>query len=173
MAKHIKPPVETDYKIIFLGYLGWFIVALVWTFTLLLIGWVIKTTHKPQIEPVRADEIEIAQFPNRLPVPSPDLKFKEIQMTVTAYNTFEIQTDSSPCIAASGQNICGRTDVVACPRSIPLGTKVEIEGKVYVCEDRLAMKYDNRIDISFDKDLQGAIKFGKQRLTVKIYETME
>lgn len=71
---------------------------------------------------------------------------------VTGYNTVPEQTDSTPCIAASGADICGRTDVVACPRAIPLGTEVEIDGKRYVCEDRLAPKYDSRIDISCDKD---------------------
>jgi len=71
---------------------------------------------------------------------------------VTGYNTVPEQTDSTPCIAASGDNICGRTDVVACPRAIPLGTIIEIDGKDYTCLDRLAEKYDNRIDISCDKD---------------------
>lgn len=71
---------------------------------------------------------------------------------VTGYNTVPEQTDSTPCIAASGANICGRTDVVACPRAIALGTELEIDGKVYVCLDRLAEKYDHRIDVSCDKN---------------------
>jgi len=71
---------------------------------------------------------------------------------VTGYNTVPEQTDSTPCIAASGDDICGRTDVVACPRAIELGTEIVIDGKSYVCLDRLAEKYDHRIDISCDKD---------------------
>lgn len=71
---------------------------------------------------------------------------------VTGYNTVPEQTDATPCIAASGANICGRTDVVACPRALPLGTEVEIDGRRYTCEDRLAPKYDSRIDISCDKN---------------------
>ena len=71
---------------------------------------------------------------------------------VTGYNTVPEQTDSTPCIAASGHNICGRKDVAACPRAIPLGTKIEIDGEQYICLDRLALKYDHRIDISCDKD---------------------
>ncbi|HWD57618.1 MAG TPA: hypothetical protein VG308_05025 [Stellaceae bacterium] len=62
------------------------------------------------------------------------------------------QTDDTPCIAASGANICGRTDAVACPRRISLGTFMQIHGAIYVCEDRLAKKYDRRFDISCDKD---------------------
>lgn len=72
--------------------------------------------------------------------------------TVTAYNTVEAQTDASPCVAAGGY-ICGRRDVVACPRHIPLHTWVTIEGKTYECMDRTAPKYDHRFDISCDKDM--------------------
>jgi len=87
---------------------------------------------------------------------------------VSAYNTVEAQTDNTPCISASGDNICGRDDVVACPRRFPLGTNFEILGKDYICLDRLSLKYDNRIDISFDKDIQGAINFGVKNLKIII-----
>ncbi len=73
---------------------------------------------------------------------------------VTGYNTVQAQTDSSPCIAASGENICGRRDVVACPRSLPFGTEIRIEGSTYICLDRLAIRFDNRFDISCDKDFE-------------------
>ena len=36
---------------------------------------------------------------------------------------------------------------VACPRNIPLGTKVCIEHKLYTCEDRTHQKFDGRYDI--------------------------
>lgn len=76
----------------------------------------------------------------------------EVRAYVTGYNTVAGQTDSTPCLAASGANICGRRDAVACPRGISLGTIVEIRGTTYVCEDRLAKKFDTRFDISCDKD---------------------
>jgi hypothetical protein len=76
----------------------------------------------------------------------------EVRAFVTGYNTVAGQTDSTPCTAASGANICGRRDAVACPRRIGLGTVVEIRGTTYVCEDRLAKKFDDRFDISCDKD---------------------
>ncbi len=83
--------------------------------------------------------------------PSPALHH-DVQAYVTGYNTVAGQTDSTPCIAASGADICGRHDAVACPRHISLGTTVEIRGTTYVCEDRLAKKFDTRFDISCDKD---------------------
>lgn len=91
-----------------------------------------------------------------------------IWATVTAFNTVEAQTDQTPCIAANGQNICGRDDVVACPRKYQFGTKVEILGKEYECVDRTASRYDGRFDISFDKDLARAINFGIRNLEVRI-----
>lgn len=93
-----------------------------------------------------------------------------IMATVTGYNTVPWQTDDTPCIAASGDNICGRDDVVACPRHIPLGTDVEIDGKQYICLDRLAKKYDHRFDISCDKDMECPAKVsGTKAVKVKNY----
>lgn len=71
---------------------------------------------------------------------------------ITGYNTVVEQTDSTPCIAASGTNICGRRDAAACPTIFKLGTVVEIHGKKYVCEDRTAQKFNGRFDINCDKD---------------------
>jgi hypothetical protein len=78
--------------------------------------------------------------------------FLQVRAFVTGYNTVPGQTDDTPCIAASGANICGRTDAVACPRRFSLGTFLVIRGAIYICEDRLATKYDSRFDISCDKD---------------------
>ena len=99
---------------------------------------------------------------------SPILIKEQTYATITAYNTVPEQTWGDPCISASGDNICGKKNVVACPRSIPLGTWVIIDGEYYQCLDRLALKYDNRFDISFDKDIEGAKEFGKQNKEVLI-----
>lgn len=78
--------------------------------------------------------------------------YKAVYAYVTGYNTVEAQTDATPCLSASGDDICGRSDVVACPRHLPLGTVVEIDGKTYTCLDRTNAKYNDRFDISCDKD---------------------
>ena len=75
-----------------------------------------------------------------------------IESYVTGYNTVAHQTDDTPCIAASGSNICGRADAIACPPLLKLGTAVEINGKKYLCEDRTAPKFRDRFDINCDKD---------------------
>ena len=55
---------------------------------------------------------------------------------------------------------------VAASRSIPFGTKLAIDGHTYVVQDRLAKRYDNRVDIYF-RDHKRALKWGKQ--TKNIY----
>ena len=76
----------------------------------------------------------------------------QMRAYVTGYNTVPSQTGSHPCVSASGANICGRQDVVACPRQFPFGTVVDIRGRPYICEDRTAAKFGSRFDISCDKD---------------------
>ena len=98
-------------------------------------------------------------------------EYKEtIEAKVTAYNTVAAQTDASPCIAANGKNICGKDNIVACPSKYPLGTLVEIQDKVYECQDRMAEQYrnENRFDISMDKNVEGAVNFGSKTLIVKV-----
>lgn len=77
-----------------------------------------------------------------------------LQAYVTGYNTVRGQTDGMPCIAASGANICGRRDTAACPPLLPLGAVVEIAGRRYVCEDRMARRFSGRFDINCDKDMR-------------------
>jgi hypothetical protein len=100
---------------------------------------------------------------------SPSLH-RDVRAFVTGYNTVVGQTDSTPCVAASGAEICGRRDAVACPRRIGFGTIVEIRGTTYVCEDRLAKKFDSRFDISCDKDLACPYQVAGWA-TIKVYDT--
>jgi hypothetical protein len=95
--------------------------------------------------------------------------FREIRAHVTGFNTVAAQTGNTPCIAASGANICGRRDAVACPRRIKLGTVVEIRGETYVCEDRTALKYNGRFDIRCDKNKSCPYEVAGWTI-VKIYE---
>ena len=75
-----------------------------------------------------------------------------VRAMVTGYNTVPGQTDETPCIAASGANICGRRDTAACPRLLEFGTIVEINGRKYVCADRMAARFRGGFDINCDKD---------------------
>lgn len=96
-----------------------------------------------------------------------DLHYTTIKAEVSAYNTVSWQTDGNPCIGAGGY-ICGRDDVLACPQKYSLGTKFEIEGKVYECLDRMNSRFPNRFDISMGNDISKAKEWGVKRLEVKI-----
>jgi hypothetical protein len=101
-------------------------------------------------------------------VEAEEIDYVELDAYITGYNSVPEQTDSTPCIGASGKNLCGRTDALACPRSYALGTIVEIDSKFYVCEDRLSKKYDNRWDVNCDKDMACPNRI-TGTTTIKIY----
>jgi len=117
---------------------------------------VVMAVEEARTSAVEQEEVEEVTVDYVIPDPCElavvECDVEKVEARVTGYNTVVEQTDDTPCIAASGDNICGRDDVVACPTHIPLYTKVEIEGKTYTCLDRTAEKHDGRYDISCDKD---------------------
>lgn len=88
---------------------------------------------------------------------------------VTAYTGVE-SCHNPNCAMASGKR--AYVGAVACPRSIPLGTRVEIGSLgTYICEDRTATYVDGRYDIFFgytQEDYYAALEFGKQYMTITI-----
>jgi len=84
---------------------------------------------------------------------------------VSAYTSDPAETDDTPNITASGTRT--RDGIVACPRDIPFGTKVEIDGEQYVCEDRMNARYNNHFDIWMEHK-EDALEWGRQLLEVKI-----
>jgi len=107
-------------------------------------------------------------FPNPLLKPN---SLPKIEITtVTAYYPSPKDTDSTPCISASGLNICkAKTPIVACPRKYPFGTKVLINGKIYTCEDRTNIKYDGIFDILM-KNKKEVVNWGKKILPVIVFD---
>ena len=94
----------------------------------------------------------------------------------TAYNAGDArQTDDTPCISASGENICkalakGKKRCAA--NFVPLGSRLYVE-KIGVClvTDRTNKRYRNRVDIAMQRDeYHKARRFGRQKLTVKIID---
>lgn len=103
-------------------------------------------------------------------------KKKEIKTSfpslITAYNSEVAQCDSSPCITASGYNVCkyGIEDTVAA-NHLRFGTKVKIPEifgeKVFVVRDRMNSKYYNRLDV-WMLSKEKAIQFGAKRAQVQV-----
>lgn len=87
--------------------------------------------------------------------------------TITAYCACRKCTKGTGITASGRKPVEGRT--VAASRSIPLGTKIHIGGGIgwRVVEDRLAKRFDGRVDIYFRSHAE-ALKFGKQNRAVKI-----
>jgi len=90
-------------------------------------------------------------------------------LIVTAYCACHICCGpNAQGITASGKKpIEGIT--VAASRKIPFGTKIAIDGKTYIVQDRLAKKYDGRVDIYMSSHKK-ALNFGKQQKQVTIYD---
>lgn len=88
-----------------------------------------------------------------------------IEAIVTAYSSSPDETDEDPLIMASGEMVYD--GAAACPRRIPLGTKIVIAGREYVCEDRLARKYDHRFDL-WKASKAEAMEFGIRKEKIEI-----
>jgi 3D (Asp-Asp-Asp) domain-containing protein len=95
---------------------------------------------------------------------------KVIYAEVTKYTA--IETCPQHCINATGSNpIVGRS--IACPRRIKKGTKVQIEGILFTCDDFTAIRYDGRFDIFAgytERDYREALAWGVKVLPVTILE---
>jgi len=87
---------------------------------------------------------------------------------VTAYSSTPDQTDSTPFITASGTGV--RDGIVAC-NFLRFGTRVRFPrvygDKVFVVEDRMALKNSHKIDIWFETR-EDAKQFGVQNLQVEV-----
>jgi 3D (Asp-Asp-Asp) domain-containing protein len=101
-----------------------------------------------------------------------------VQARVTAYNSDPNQTDNTPCITASGLNVCeraknGREDIVATNiKNLPFGTRIRIPelygDKLFIVADRMNPRYAKSVDI-WMSDYDQAMDFGKQWATVEIF----
>lgn len=90
-----------------------------------------------------------------------------IPAIITAYSSEESQTDSSPTIMASGKTVYKGAVANNC---YPFGTKVEINGKVYIVEDRKNKRYSCEWwDIYFE-DTKSALEWGIQEHEIIVYK---
>ena len=92
---------------------------------------------------------------------------KVVSATITAYTSSVDETDDTPFITASG----ARTGhgVIACPPKYDFGTKIVINNKEYVCEDRMNPRYhdEERFDIWVETKDE-AFDWGVRELDVKV-----
>lgn len=92
-----------------------------------------------------------------------------IQATVTAYTSSVEETDDNPMETASG-TVPG-PGTIACPSKWPFGTRVEIEGRLYTCEDRMNKRY--RESEHYDVWLPSkdeALEWGRREITILVHK---
>ncbi|MEK7451964.1 MAG: hypothetical protein AAB664_01380 [Patescibacteria group bacterium] len=108
-----------------------------------------------------------------LPVSSEAKIRKTFMVPITAYTSDVAQTDDTPCITASGMNVCDRNqeDIVAA-NFLPIGTRVripEIYGeRIFSVQDRMNARYHKRMDVWL-KDLSEAKRFGIKFAKIEVF----
>lgn len=135
--------------------------------------------------PLENGKIEVLKAVNTSPSALPlDITGQEreprykIKVWVTAYNSAPNQTDSTPCLTASGLDVCkraqeGATDIIATNlMHLPFGTKIRIPelfgAKVFIVHDRMNARYSRTIDV-WMADYAVAKQFGKQWTDIEIF----
>jgi 3D (Asp-Asp-Asp) domain-containing protein len=151
---------------------------------LLLFGWVflravnvepIVTPNVLVVTPEVSEAVESEVKEIEIPTPIGPVALTSVEFTgaslveVTAYSELD-SCHYEGCPMANG--IRAQVGYIACPRHIPLGTKVEIEtlGE-FECGDRTAKYLDGRYDVFMgwgEESYQKAIEFGVKKLRVVV-----
>ncbi len=92
---------------------------------------------------------------------------------LTAYNSEPGQTDDTPCITASGYDLCeANEENIVAANFLPLGTKVRIPelfgDRVFTVEDRMNARYTFKMDI-WMKQKSDARAFGLKTATIEVF----
>ncbi|MBI5369888.1 3D domain-containing protein [Candidatus Uhrbacteria bacterium] len=98
---------------------------------------------------------------------------RTIRLPVTAYTSEVGQTDNSPCVTASGLDVCERdTENIVAANFLPMGTRVRIPelygDRVFYVEDRMNQRYRYHLDV-WMKQKDAAKQFGLKYVTVEIF----
>ncbi|MEK7620404.1 MAG: hypothetical protein AAB413_04170 [Patescibacteria group bacterium] len=109
----------------------------------------------------------------RLPVSDDAVARRHYTVPVTAYTSEVGQTDESPCITASGLDVCERDmENVVAANFLPLGTRVKIPelygDRVFYVEDRMNKRYNYKMDI-WMQELADAKAFGVKYVTIEVF----
>lgn len=102
--------------------------------------------------------------------------WKRTRSHVTGYTSHVNQTDSTPCIAADGTDICKRYakgEKICATNDWPMHTKLSIEGLgTCIVADRMNRRYTGtgRIDWYFGMDIEAARKHGVKKLQIEVYK---
>lgn len=90
--------------------------------------------------------------------------------SVSAYTSRVEETDDTPCIGASGDDLCALyaqgTNICA-SNAFPLGTELTVEGLgTCVVLDRMNSRYQHKVDWYMGYDLEAALNWGVRSVEV-------
>lgn len=98
----------------------------------------------------------------------------ELYVTSTAYNSLEDQTDDTPSIAAWGDQLEPGMKVIAVSRDLldlglTRGARIRIDGfdGEFIVLDKMAKRWEKRIDIYMGEDVRAARRYGKQLVRIR------
>ena len=108
-----------------------------------------------------------------LPVSKEAKPRKTFTLPITAYTSEVAQTDDTPCITASGLDVCNRdVENVIAANFLPIGTHVRIPelygNRVFTVQDRMNARYDKHVDVWL-KDLGEAKQFGLKFSKIEVF----
>ncbi len=109
----------------------------------------------------------------RLPVSQDAPARRHYTISMTAYTSDVAQTDDTPCITASGLDVCERNmENVVAANFLPLGTRVKIPelygDRIFYVEDRMNARYNYKMDV-WMKDYDDAKAFGLKYVTIEVF----
>lgn len=111
--------------------------------------------------------MQAKEAPLQDPYPAAERPYYTVTFETTAYCACSKCCGKSDGITASGAYAtAGRT--IAAPSTYDFGTEIEIDGNIYVVEDRGGAIKDNRIDIYFDSH-SAASNYGRRNVEGKVY----
>lgn len=116
----------------------------------------------------------LACLPDRPEPDRPEVEEREARVTATAFNTLPGQTAGDPRVTAWGDTLRPGMRAIAVSRDLERmglthGTRVEIEGRrgEYVVRDRMAARWQRRIDIYKGEDVEAAREWGRRTVTIR------
>lgn len=109
----------------------------------------------------------------RLPQSAEAAPRRNYKIPVTAYTSDIAQTDDTPCITASGLDVCERgIENIIAANFLQIGTRVRIPelygDRIFYVEDRMNERYYYKMDI-WMKEIADAKQFGVKYVTVEVF----
>lgn len=158
------------------------IIALAIFIDFLIIRAVVRMVTSPLEEPAQVQELQDEE--EEALEPEVYQVISETVREVSAYNVGDInQCSGDPCISANGENVCLALEMGynrCAANFVPFGTELlvfsEETGWNHHCvvTDRMNKRYPNGVDIAMKlSEHERAIKFGRQKLSVRVLEKIK